>query len=125
MKLTCDEAISRLQKAGLKILAVTPIQHGNQIKLSGGGNINVYSTGKVLLQGKNPDPIHAALFEIHAVTPYQPAAQAPIDPPQAPSALRVPNTLRINPAVLASVNPNLAKRHLDWSDNPDEPGVPF
>ena len=122
MKLTCDEAISRLQKAEFEILAVTPIQHGNQIKLSGGGNVNLYSTGKVLVQSKNPDPIHAALF---TVTPYQPPAQAPVDPPQAPAAPRASNTLRINPAVLASINPKLAKRPLEWSDNPDEPGVPF
>lgn len=43
---------SHLQKSGLEVTSVLAIEYGCQIRLECGAIINVYKTGKVLVQGK-------------------------------------------------------------------------
>lgn len=43
---------NRLEKSGLQVISVRTIEYGYQIRLECGAIINVYKTGKVLVQGK-------------------------------------------------------------------------
>ncbi|MBS1196513.1 MAG: hypothetical protein H6R18_298 [Proteobacteria bacterium] len=43
---------ARLLEGGLSVVDTVPINYGQQIKLDCGINVNVYSTGKILVQGK-------------------------------------------------------------------------
>lgn len=46
------EIESRLRNSGLKVISTHEIDYGHQIRLECGAIINVYTTGKVLVQGK-------------------------------------------------------------------------
>jgi predicted nucleotide-binding protein len=56
-----EEAISRLQAAGLEVLSKDPIQHGHKICLNTGAIVNVFHTGNVNVQGRNQAEAKLAL----------------------------------------------------------------
>lgn len=56
-----EEAVSRLQTAGLEVLSKEPIQHGHKICLATGAIVNVFHTGNVNVQGRNQAEAKRAL----------------------------------------------------------------
>jgi predicted nucleotide-binding protein len=56
------EAISRkLEERGFICTAVRQLAHGVQLRFSTGAIVNVYTTGKITVQGKNTAAIEQAL----------------------------------------------------------------
>lgn len=58
---TVEEVRSALLGAGYKITDEGDEQHCRFFRLSEGSKVNVYQTGKVLVQGKNVDPVRTLL----------------------------------------------------------------
>jgi len=56
-----EEALARLQAAGLDVTSKEPIQHGHKICLGNGAIVNVFHTGKVNVQGRNQQAAKQAL----------------------------------------------------------------
>jgi hypothetical protein len=57
-----------LRQKGVAIDRVGPIAHGIQIKSRGGIVINVYNTGKVLVQGRDQDYARRLVAEVENTT---------------------------------------------------------
>lgn len=58
---TVDEVKTALARAGYVTTEEGEGQHCRFLKLAAGQKVNVYTTGKVLVQGKNPEPVRAIL----------------------------------------------------------------
>lgn len=50
-----------LERAGLEVFTSGPIQHGHQFRVVGGVTVNVYGTGKAVVQGPSTAAAEAAL----------------------------------------------------------------
>ena len=56
MNMTFEEVKQKLEaQKNISITKIDDIGHGKSIRLSNGSIINCYSTGKVVVQGKNQD----------------------------------------------------------------------
>lgn len=58
---TVEEVRTALTSAGYAIAEEGDEQHCRFLKLIVGSKVNVYTTGKVVVQGKNPEPVRAVL----------------------------------------------------------------
>ena len=62
MRMTCEEIIEKLDGSGhFSVVEINDIQHGKCIRLSNGGIVNSYDTGKYTVQGKAQDIVREAI----------------------------------------------------------------
>ena len=62
MKMTFEEVKQKLEvQKYISITKIDDMEHGKSIKLSNGGIVNCYNTGKIAIQGKNSDVISQIL----------------------------------------------------------------
>lgn len=114
-------ATTALTAAGIGIAEVRDIPHGHQIRGTASQVVNVYTTGKVVVQGPGTAAVQAAFAR------YQPdsvtAPPAPIAAPK-PAPIK-PNVATADPVDVPEHTP---RRPANWSDrawNGRDDDVPF
>jgi predicted nucleotide-binding protein len=72
--MTADEVESRLREAGFELKRRDRLSNdmGEQLRFTGGEVVLVYDSGKVVVQGKNPDAVGAALESADVVGASRP-----------------------------------------------------
>ena len=101
-----EQAHDTLLLGGIEIIETREIPHGWQLRGANGEVVNVYSTGKVIVQGRNAAAVKALL---DARPPERSAVVKPNAPPE--KELEEPEVLSRRPA--------------NWSDVWAEGDVPF
>ena len=65
MTMTYEEVLEKIKSSGkVTITETKAVQHAQVIKLSNGGIINCYNTGKITFQGKSQDETRAIIEDV-------------------------------------------------------------
>lgn len=65
MTMTYEEVLEKIKSSGkVTITETKAVQHAQVIKLSNGGIINCYNTGKITFQGKSQDETQAIIEDV-------------------------------------------------------------
>ncbi len=56
-----DHVLNRLHGAGMLCTVQKPISHGIQLRLSNGGVVNIYTNGKIFVQGTQIEDVRRVL----------------------------------------------------------------